>query len=386
MLWLTGLVGIMMLGSVAIIGTTPVTDDSDDEAEAGGQGETADSFDVPPQVGGSPGPGHAEAPGAPSGESAGDDEAGPDTPVPASDEYLSTDLLPAAAPEAVAESTTREGGRIALGTSAADMLTGSDFTDHLDGGAGDDLLRASDGDDAMTGGAGADTLFGGAGADTLHGEGGTDLLDGEGGGDLLDGGAEDDALFGHGGHDTMHGAGGNDILQGGLGDDVLRGGAGTDALHGREGADTIAGGAGADTLMGGAGDDLLEDRGPGSGEGDFLNGHGGNDTLMPGAGDIASGGTGADTFALGSRAVGDPAELTDFDPAEDKLVVLYEETGAPPDVALAPDPDNPAMVRLLLDGAAVATLAAADAPPLDAIALVPQGAAPVFGSGPVAGT
>ena len=62
MLWLTGLVGVMMLGSVAIIGTTPVTDDSDDEAEAGGQSETADSFDVPPQVGASPGAGHAKAP------------------------------------------------------------------------------------------------------------------------------------------------------------------------------------------------------------------------------------------------------------------------------------------------------------------------------------
>ncbi|MEO0937346.1 MAG: calcium-binding protein [Pseudomonadota bacterium] len=160
--------------------------------------------------------------------------------------------------------------------------------------------RGSDDTDDMEGGETppeGDTLAGGdATADLLEGTAGNDLIDGLGGADTLSGGD---------GADTVQGGAGFDILSGGLGDDVVSGGADADLVSGNEGADTLYGGteaaprdASEDTLDGGDGDDVL-----------FL-----------AAGDAGTGGTGADSFQLTEGENGQ-AIVTDFDPAEDALVV-----------------------------------------------------------------
>jgi Ca2+-binding RTX toxin-like protein len=147
---------------------------------------------------------------------------------------------------------------------------------------------------------------------------------------LLDGGSVTDlaearaAIQGHVG-DT-----GQDALTGGPGDDALTGTETGDVVFGNEGSDTLAGAGGNDELRGDEGDDLLD----GGEGGDFLDGGGGDDsidggdgedTLLAGAGDTVTGGAGADTFIGGVRSPGSPpAEVTDFDPATDRIEVLYD--------------------------------------------------------------
>lgn len=86
------------------------------------------------------------------------------------------------------------------------------------------------------------------------------------------------------GNDTANGAGGDDYIFGAGGNDILSGGKGNDHVIGGEGNDVIYGGFGQD------GDDAL------------------------------SGGTGADTFVLGSNHGNDT--ITDFNPDEDALNLL----------------------------------------------------------------
>lgn len=227
-------------------------------------------------------------------------------------------------------------------------LTGGQGADVLLGKAGHDDLAGAGGDDHLAAGAGGDALAGGDGDDSLWGDDGDDVLAGDLGNDVLAGCEGDDSAAGGAGADSVTGGAGHDSLAGGAGDDLVDGSDGNDLLTGGNGADELEGGAGDDSLSGG--DGLAED-----GDIDFLNGGLGADKLSLGAGDYGNGGQGADSFVLQDFAPGSPVvQITDFDPAEDSLVVLY-------DAALHPDPQltlgiGGGATILMLDGVAVASL------------------------------
>ena len=120
-----------------------------------------------------------------------------------------------------------------------------------------------------------------------------------------------------------------------------------DEIYGLGGNDQLHGGDGIDTLNGGAGDDLL-----------FL-----------GAGDYGNGGEGADAFALHDIRSGDAvAQITDFDPAEDSLVVLYD-ADLHPDPVLTLNQTEGGEATLLLDGVPLVNLGAVTGIDLGAIQL-----------------
>lgn len=259
---------------------------------------------------------------------------------------------------------------------SSDTIGNPDTDEILIGGTGADLLFGEGGDDHIYGGDGNDQLGGRAGDDRLYGDFDEDQLIGGDGNDSLDGGADNDTLFGDDGEDTLIGATGDDVLYAGAGNDVLTSDAGQDSLFGGEGHDIIAAGDGNDMLEGGLGDDLLSggagtdeiygDAGNdtlwGNADGstdtevDFLNGGAGNDTLMLGAGDYGHGGDGADSFTVTELGLGATAvEITDFNPAEDQLVLLYDPAlSTPPTASL--QTDGSGNTQVLLDGQVVATL------------------------------
>lgn len=246
------------------------------------------------------------------------------------------------------------------GGGADDILTGHGGDDRITGGDGGDLLGGRDGDDALVGGAGEDYLHGGGGNDSLSGGLGDDVIHAEDGDDLAAGDAGADGLYGHGGDDTLSGDAGADTLIGGEGQDSLAGGAGDDAVSGGIGDDLVIGGAGADELDGGDGGDTIwgQSADGADEEADFLNGGAGDDALMLGAGDYGSGGEGADRFTLlDFEAGGAPAQITDFDPAEDQLVVLYDPALHPEPVLTLDQPEGSGTATLMIDGVPVASFA-----------------------------
>lgn len=250
---------------------------------------------------------------------------------------------------------------ITTGGEEGDTVTGTGGSDFLMGYAGGDLIAGGTGDDQIEGGAGHDSLQGDAGADTLHGEEGDDLLLG---------GTGDDDLYGHDGADTLDGGTGADSLTGGMGDDSLDGGEGDDALHGYHGHDTLDGGAGEDALFGGWGDDVIS--GGEDDETDYLNGGDGDDQITAGAGDIVTGGDGDDTVWLDGDA-GGPAEITDFTPGEDNLLIEYGPTAATPKIGIEPDTDETDVYHVTLDGEEVALVHSPGGLGMADIALVPSG-------------
>ena len=273
-------------------------------------------------------------------------------------------------------------GAAASATEMADILSGD-----AGGVATDDWIDALGGDDQVNGYAGADTLIGGAGDDQLIGDDGTDTLLGGEGNDTLDGGDGDDFLVGEGGNDSLTGGQGRDALSGGDGADSLNGGtdadfldggAGNDALMGWLGDDKLYGGAGADVLMGGDGKDYLDGTAqesaqvPLSDRQDYLNGDTGNDTIVAGPGDWATGGEGADEFDLAGwlDQGGGVVTITDYDPAEDRLVLVYDPLVHPdPQVSVTAPEVRGMSVTVLIDGAAVAEVFGPIAPTVDDIIL-----------------
>lgn len=324
MFWLAGLLGLMAVGSVMFFeetedGADIAEDDAGLEPESGRPEALADMPDLITQE-----PGQPSAPNL---------------------------ILP--------------------GDSGDNVLQGGDGNDQIGGYEGDDILRGRDGDDGLYGADGDDILSGGAGDDTLHGEYGDDTLRG---------GDGDDMMFGHYGADDLRGGDGDDEMHGGQDDDTLHGGKGDDALHGSDGDDTLAGGAGQDTLFGGVGDDTLTGADDGN-TSDFLNGGGGNDTILAGAGDVVTGGDGADTIGLDHRIAGaGTADLMDFDPAEDRLLVIWDTTGNPdPDIEVLDDPDDPGLSHIVIDGIEIALVRGGGVVSVDDILLVDIADAPAFG-------
>ncbi len=245
------------------------------------------------------------------------------------------------------------------GSAADDNLQGNGGDDSLSGAAGGDFLAGRDGDDLLDGGDSDDHLYGGEGADRLLGGAGADVLHADAGHDDLTGGSGADSMFGHAGDDALDGGAGDDSLMGGSGFDSLQGGTGNDRLDGGYGRDLLAGGGESDVVDGGEGSDTLWGQWPDEADldPDFLNGGGGDDLLMLGAGDHGHGGAGADVFALLDIGPNDPPiQITDFNPDEDALVVLYDAAQHPdPQLRLETDANSGA-TRLMLDGITLANL------------------------------
>ena len=172
------------------------------------------------------------------------------------------------------------------------------------------------------------------------------LFDGDDDGDSGDPGT-DDALEGTLGADRIDAGAGNDTISNFGGDDTILGGDGDDEIYGSSGTqrDYVDAGAGDDTVryvgdhstvLGGAGDDQLTHLGE-TGDGLIVEGGTGNDTLggngqlNGGAGDdllfhsygttVMTGGEGADVFAAAESLREGHAVVTDFNAAEDRIVL-----------------------------------------------------------------
>ncbi len=228
------------------------------------------------------------------------------------------------------------GNDSAWGGSDADQMSGGDGNDTLHGGAGDDALDGGNGNDVLRGDAGDDRLSGGGGNDRLGGDAGDDRLDGGAGDDGLEGGGGDDILIGRGGDDHLFGGTGDDTLYGGDGDDTLLGGGGDNVLSGGDGDDYLSDGGqtvpdNADAhswLNGGDGNDILY----GSGASELLGGDG-DDVLTyiahdSGLSGTLTGGAGADAFHISTSGGSNVALITDYNPAEDEIVVHASFPGA----------------------------------------------------------
>lgn len=270
-----------------------------------------------------------------------------------------------------------------VGSAFADRLTGDGAANLINGGEGADTLAGGGGDDRFVAGAGADAHDGGAGIDTVSYAAAAGLLSvdlmnpargtgealgdsfvgieavegGNFGNDLrgdawsnrLTGGNGVDWLTGRAGNDTLIGGGANDNLIGGTGADLLDGGAGFDRAHysdatagvvadlqdasqnagaaagdvyvsveglrGSNFADDLRGDGGANGIDGGSGNDLIAGRGGsdqliGRGGNDTLDGGEGNDVLYGGAGaDVLIGGNGTDRANYGDSTTGLVADL-----------------------------------------------------------------------------
>lgn len=291
------------------------------------------------------------------------------------------------------------GGSGGSGSSADD---GPDSTDTLSDYSGSaeitpvdsTIFKAMDQADQVVGTPGDEVVFAGGGSDYVSGGAGDDVISGEAGADTLGGGAGDDTLLG---------GIGNDKLYGGTGDDYLLGGAGNDYLDGGSGNDTVGSGSGGDTLIGGSGDDFLQgvnfDVPPTDTDwedsrfgfnlfdrfgadlsqtqvdrlGRAINNHDaatdpselyggdGNDYLFGDKGDLMTGGSGRDTFVAYHVSGDDPVTMTDYNPAQDRLVVSHDGP-EPLEVTVA---DSSAGAVLRLDGADVAVLTGIKAVDID---------------------
>jgi len=159
---------------------------------------------------------------------------------------------------------------------------------------------------------------------------GTDQLDPVDISDFLEihielGDETDQDMLGTASMDRIFGDLGDDYLAGFDGDDELIGGQGDDTVLSGAGNDTLLGGIGQDSLFGGAGDDIVY--GDDDTETDYLNGGQGNDQLQMGENDIASGGSGSDVFYHTTQF--GMAEVTDFDPNVDRIVLSAQYTELP---------------------------------------------------------
>lgn len=290
-----------------------------------------------------------------------------------------------------------------FGGDGQDLLAGQEGNDELYGQAQRDLLGGGMGDDSLFGGEGNDFLFGQDGSDLLVGGRGNDCMDGGKDADTLQGGLGRDALCGAAGDDLLEGEAHNDILLGSFGEDTLLGGDGDDLLIGGAGADSLVGGIGNDALMGGHSNfdgtavgnmefnrsyieaferlsgldpetiarvlppEIIEAipsealavlraelAGGGLSEADLealretygdslqdtLDGGAGDDMLYLESDDIAIGGSGADTFILSNEVPDQVIQITDFNAAEDMLMMQYEAGDAPLSVRVISDDED----------------------------------------------
>jgi Ca2+-binding RTX toxin-like protein len=170
------------------------------------------------------------------------------------------------------------------------------------------------------------------------------------------GGDGNDSLAGCEGNDSLQGDAGKDTLLGGTGDDWLDGGDDEDWLVGADGNDLLTGGGDRDELDGMNGDDTISGVEEGQQEADFLNGGDGDDHLLLGAGDFATGGAGHDEFVLQDGLSRDSVtQISDYDPGEDKLVIVYD-SAVHPDPVLRVEANEGGGHAIYLDGAKLAVV------------------------------
>ena len=155
----------------------------------------------------------------------------------------------------------------------------------------------------------------------------------------------------------------------GEGDDLLSGGNGTDWISGNSGNDTLIAGRGEDDLDAGEGNDVLY----GSAEEDraWLHGDEGDDTLYGGANDFVEGGAGADRFVLDDPGTGSVPTIGDYNGAEDRIELRYEDDGSGTQPVLSLDHDTEGAAVIRMDGVAVGRLMNAQALDLRDIVLTP---------------
>ncbi len=122
------------------------------------------------------------------------------------------------------------------------------------------------------------------------------------------GGAADDGITTGAGDDTISGGDGNDNIHAGSGANSVDGGNGEDTIT-VSAASTVDGGAGRDEIKGSTGADVLRG-GAGS---DIIYANGGNDVL--------TGGADSDIFVVNSNAPTDEVTITDFNTAQDRIVI-----------------------------------------------------------------
>jgi hypothetical protein len=78
--------------------------------------------------------------------------------------------------------------------------------------------------------------------------------------------------------------------------------------------------------------------------------------LVLGAGDYATGGDGGDEFVLSGWSAGGPvAQIADFDPAKDRLVVVFDGA-AQPDAEVTVEAAEDGARSILVDGSVVAVV------------------------------
>lgn len=178
-------------------------------------------------------------------------------------------------------------------------------------------------------------------------------LTGTNGADRIDGTDGDDIILALGGDDLISGFGGNDWLEGNTGNDTIYGGTGDDSLAGGGGTDVIYGGPGNDVI---SSDRLDADADWARGGAEQLFGDAGDDQLLFSTDDIVSGGSGTDSFRMVYDVRGGPAQITDFDPAEDSLSLYaaFDETN-PPVITVSADEDA-AITSVAVDSRIVLTL------------------------------
>jgi Ca2+-binding RTX toxin-like protein len=172
---------------------------------------------------------------------------------------------------------------VVSGTEAAEQVITIDasvITDSHDGVDFSSVIVNANTDFVVTGGSGNDWLNTGEGNDTVFGGNGDDQIDAGKGANLVYGGA---------GEDTITIDDGGPIVSVGS---TVDGGDGRDYIKGSNGA--------ADVLQGGAGSDIIF-------------GNGGDDTL--------TGGADSDIFIVNSSAASDTVTVTDFNTAQDRIVM-----------------------------------------------------------------
>lgn len=248
----------------------------------------------------------------------------------------------------------------AAGLSREGLLDGGTLTDlpqaradiqqNFDG-TDQDALTGGIGDDAIDGTTKTDAIFGGEGNDSLVGHGSSDELYGDTGADSLEGGEGADFLSGCEGGDTLRGGADGDFAFGGEGADLIEGGTGDDGLQGGPGADTIFGGGGDDVIDGSFASGpafAMQD----ADRGDLIDGGDGQDTVFLGVDDTVTGGDGTDTFITGDYA-GEAGIVTDFDPLEDRIEVVYDAEALPdPEIGVV-DFEDGTGARITVNGETV---------------------------------
>lgn len=167
-------------------------------------------------------------------------------------------------------------------------------------------------------------------------------------------------LFGGEGNDTLNGSTHNDLIEGNGGDDKLLGHAGNDHLVGFDaGRDTLYGNEGDDTLHGymvqhqpGNLSYVVEDH-----QSDHLYGGLGNDKLYLASDDVGAGGAGKDEFHVSWDVErGHPAQITDYNPRQDKIYVEFTSNHADADMTEAKPGEMHVTTGPMKDGAGTSIL------------------------------